>query len=562
VTESLDAVIAEFLRVREAGEGQELRYQELLGLLEACFWEQAEQAVNGALAGAPDGLRFSPAQTLLIDAGLLDVRLVARAGRDFLEKLTGELGAPGEPGILYLSQWLAERHHSCLATGALPAERAGAGDLPDAAVEGDQEPDPARAQRNELYRRAARLFENLPGFAPELSAAIVRGAADDRIEELLQAGEAGSAGEDAAPEGQIAGQAERYDRVVLRALELARERAESDEELLGLETLGKLRTAIFRKSLVRSRRGAPRRAEAGEGRAERRGAPKVSAEEVRRFMQHELGLVRSMLRIGSQEGKAAQTCPVLLYDAPRTTRAAAADVLRLVRELDPRIGLAHNLLIAPFTGSGFFEWERGTLVVALTPARNAEEAVVNAVAHYRLMADARQGSGSLAGGYQALYGPKFREQFLSDYQAWVLRVGRGRREAISEKSFQFFAEHIGPPAGGPIVPGELARMSVKEREEQLARLETVMRRGKPDAQEYHHLAVLLWQAERIDEAIRVMERAAAAAPEDGRVLYSLGVLCRRRHLLGEARTSFRECTRVALRSLWGIYAHEALRRLM
>jgi tetratricopeptide (TPR) repeat protein len=258
----------------------------------------------------------------------------------------------------------------------------------------------------------------------------------------------------------------------------------------------------------------------------------------------------------------AQACSVLLYDAPRSTKAAVGAVLELVREVDPRLGLTCDLLIAPFTGSGFFEWDRNSLVVALTPARSVEEAVVNAVANYRLLVDARQGSGRLADAYRADHGPDFRAQFLSDYRAWVLRAGRGRSEAISEPTFRFFAENLGPPAAGPVVPAEMVRLSVQQREAETKRLEGLVRRGQPDFPKVYRLAVLHWQAERIDEAIRMMERAAELNPDHGRTLYSLGALCRRRHLLGTARKAFRQCVQAAPNTLWSIYAHEALRRLV
>ncbi len=554
----LAAVRDEFLRVREAGPAEDARYRELLGILDDVYWKSVEKTVEAALEKGGDHLELEPEESLLLDAGLLDERLVARPGEDLAGRLSAELAAPGDATVLHLSQWASERLRSFLATRTLPGENVGQSLLLKAVNEQDAELARSRHQRNELYQRVAPLFEDLPGAGPELSTAIVRGTVDDRIEELLLAGAIGSPAAPEPADNEATRQARRYDRVVQRALQLVGERAQSDEELLYVETLTKLRSAIFRKSLIHARRSSD---SAGEVPAGSGAAPEATRAEVRRFMRRELRLVRSLLRIGSQEGRGGMPCSVLLHDAPRTTRPLAGDTLRLVRELDPRLGLSHCLLIAPFTGGGFFEWDRDTLVAAISPARSAEESVVNAVANLRLLADARRGGGCIARTYRDQYGPKFRDHFLGDYRAWVLKIGRGRREAMNDRSFQFFAEHIGPPPGGPIIPAELARLSLKEREDRTARLEAVVRSGRADAQELHHLAVLHWQAERIDAAIKAMESAAAAAPGDGRVLYSLGLLCRRRRLVGEARRAFRDCTQVALRSLWGIYANEALRRL-
>jgi len=558
---SYDQVVSEYLFLRETGKGEEARAHELLAQLEDLYWKRVEKVVDEALVQEGEELAFGTAESLLIDAGLLDERLVTRAAPDFRARLMAEISSPGDRKVIYLSGWLSERFRSYLATRALPDERIGQSLLLKEAAEQDAELGKSRQQRNELYRRVAPLFENLPGVSAELAAAIVRGAVDDRIEELLLASAFDARRPGGAEGGEAAQQAQRYDRAALRALQLAREGNVGEDNLVFLEALGRLRSAIFRKSLVRAKRARDVLPGRGELPAESRPAPEATVAEVRRFMRRELRLVRSLLHIGSQEGKVAQSCSVLLHDAPRTTRAGAAEILRLVREVDPRLGLEHSLLIAPFTGSGFFEWDRDTLLVALSPARGSEEAVVNAVGNLRLLLAARQGQGKLVALYRDEHGASFREHFLNDYRAWVLRVGRGRREALSEARFQLLAEHLGPPMGGPIVPAALSHLSVKEREDLAAKLTAAVAKGRPDAHEFQHLAVLHWQAERIDQAISMMEKAAAAAPDNGQVLYSLGALFRRRHLTGEARKVFRECARLALNSLWGIYANEALRRL-
>ena len=366
----------------------------------------------------------------------------------------------------------------------------------------------------------------------------------------------------AGKDQSAARQAKRYGQVVGRVLQMARERTEDEEDLKYLETLETLRMAIFRKSLVHTRRSLADEASTSEVPVESRPDPEATRSEAQSFLRRELRLVRSLLRIGSREGKVAHVCSALLNDVPRTTKAVVSQVLDLVREVDPRIGLSHDVLIAPFTGSGFFEWDRNSLIVALTPARSAEEAVVNAVANFRLLADARGGSGQVAASYREMYGDGFRNQFLSDYRGWVLRAGRGRREALTEKSFKFFVENVGPRALGPIVPHEMVRQSHGEREQEAKRLGALVRTGSYQPEEIYRLAVLLWQSEHIEEAIRNMEKAIEARPDDGRALYSLGVLCRKRRLTGAARKAFRDVARVCPDSLWSIYAHEALRRIV
>jgi len=562
--ESVEDLVAEITGLREAGEDRGAHYGELVGKLDNFFWQRAERAVARALPDSGEELDFSAPEKLLLDAGLLDLSLVNRAGRDFMERLTAELNSPGEENVYYLSEWLSSRYRAFLATRTLPDDRVSESMLLKAAGEEDVELGKARTQRNELYRRAAALFEGLPGIKPDLAKAVVRGAVDDSIEELLLA----QSLEDAKGKGPAKGdqpaarQAKRYGQVVGRMLQMARERTEDEEELKYLQTIETLRMAIFRKSLVHSRR------ESGQGGspdmvpAESRADPEATRAEVETFLRKELRLVRSLLRIGSREGNVDHACSVLLHNVSRTTKRLVGQVLALVREVDPRIGLSHDLLVAPFIGSGFFEWDRNSLVVALNPARGAENAVVNAVANFRLLADARGGTGKIAGAYRDMYGSSFRDQFLADYRNWVLRAGRGKRDTLSEKSLRFFIDNVGPPPGGPVVPHEMVRLSVGEREEEIKRLAALVRTGSYRPEEVYRLAVLLWQGEHIEQAIRNMEKAVKAKPDDGRALYSLGVLCRKRRLTGAARNAFRDAVRLTPDSLWGIYAHEALRRMV
>jgi hypothetical protein len=562
-SESIEEISAAFLEVRDGGGGSE-RYRELVLKLDEYFWKRCEEAVVRALPEEGEEFGFSAAEKLLLDAGLLDVGLVRRAGRDFLERLGSELSSPGPEGVYYLAEWLSQRLQSYLATRTLPDEGVAESMLLKAASSEDAGLVRARDQRNELYRRVAGLIERLPGVNPNLSGAVIRGAVDDRVEELLlaQALEDRRAKDAGAEADDSAGvQAKRYDRVVQKVLRQAREGAAGEDEIKCLGLIAKLRMAVFRKSMAHARPAPADGGDAAEVPVESRPAAEATRTEAEDFMRRELRLLRSLLRIGSREGQVDFACSVLLNDVPRTSKRTVGQVLDLVREVDPAIGLSHDVLIAPFTGSGFFEWDRNTLIVALNPARGGEEAVVNAVANFRLLDDA-SGRGLLAAAYRDMYGPDFREQFLSDYHNWVLRTGRGRRDALSERSFQFFTEHIGPPPAGPLVPHEMGRLSVEERQKEIKRLNRVVRSGEYTPEEIYRLAVLLWQSERITDAIRNMEKAVQATPDDARALYALGVLCRKKHLTGTARRAFRQTVRVAPDSLWCIYASDALRRLV
>jgi len=561
--DSIDQLCEEIAEIRSSG-GSSPRYGELISQVDDYFWRRAETVVLASIPENNDDLRFDSPGKLLLDSGLLDLRLIQRPGRDFLERLSEELGSPGPENVYYLTEWLSQRYRSFLVNRTLPDERVAESALLRAVDMADAELAKARAQRAELYRRIRHIFDDLPGMKTDLAEAIGRGAVDDRIEELLLAqAMADREARGGKHEDQSAGQqAKRYDAVVQRTLQQAREAVEDEDSLKFLETIANLRMGIFRKSLAHARRRRLDDGSGGDIPRESRADPQATRSEAESFLRTELRLLRSLLRIGSREGQVAHACSVLLNDVKRTSKIVVSEILDLVREVDPRIGLSHDFLIAPFTGSGFFEWDRNSLVVALSPARNAEEAIVNAVANFRLLDDARSGVGKITSAYRDMHGASFRRHFLDDYRNWVLRTGRGKRDALSDRSYRFFVENLGPPPGGPIVPHEMGRLSVSERDEEIKRLRRLVHTGSYAGEEVYHLAVLLWHREHIEEAIREMEKAVRADPGSGRVLYSLGVLCRRRRLLGAARKAFREAARIAPDSLWGIYAHEALRRMV
>lgn len=528
----------------------------LMSDLDAFYWKRAEAAVAVRAKENPGALSFSPDERLLIDIGLLDERLLAHLDPKFLQRISQEVNEPGEPNHLYLTEWLQVRHRHYLVMREFGDEGAGAAAAaPEAEVGKDPELREAREHRNRMYRRLGPFFVNLPGVPPKLAKSVLSGAVDDRIEQVLRLDAVGQA----ASAGRSAEDAAQYDALVNKIFEHVRARLHREEDLKLLDTLRALREGLIQKSVSSAARVASWR-EATRSAAD--GRTSATGENVAAFLSREMRLLRSLLRIGSKEGGLAHTCSVLLHDVERTTKAGVARIIERILEANPTIDLSGDLLIAPFTGSGFFEWDRATLIVSLTPARSSEEAVANAAGNYRLLADAMQEDGRIKGAYQTIRpGAGFRDKFLHDYRAWVLQVSRGRREAIDASAYDFFRSTIGPAFDGPVVPAELARLSRREREELAAEFLRLISHHLGTPVVHERLAVLLWIAERIEEAIAHMKIAVEEMPQNGRALYSLALLYRKARHLSNAKRIFLECAQRVPDSIWRIYAHEQLRRL-
>ena len=108
------------------------------------------------------------------------------------------------------------------------------------------------------------------------------------------------------------------------------------------------------------------------------------------------------------------THSVLAGDADFTGREDVAAVMRLVRDVDPGLPGHPHILIAPFYGGGFFEWDRDTMVIPLTPSKDVDECVVEAVANYRVMIDGLHQDGTLKRAYRQVDQSDFHEAFVRD----------------------------------------------------------------------------------------------------------------------------------------------------
>src|SRR5204862_1418691 len=93
----------------------------------------------------------------------------------------------------------------------------------------------------------------------------------------------------------------------------------------------------------------------------------VSTEERERWVQDELKFVKQVLWLGVTGSGLARTSSVLLSAGTRIVQTDLASTLALAEQCDPMLPEAASLLIAPYAGGGFYEWDRDTLFVPLVP---------------------------------------------------------------------------------------------------------------------------------------------------------------------------------------------------
>ncbi len=534
----------------------------VLTKLEDHYWHRAEAMVRQRVMDADAGkerLVFDRDERLLLDAGFLDQRMILTGNPyPIMARLLSELyEEAGEDGPLYLSGWVSERYREILIQESLaapppPAERR---TRLEAVVER------LRNTRRKVLSEMTPLFTGLPGLDPEMTTLIVTGRLHEHLEDL---------GMELAREGskEIKEKRDRFRGFYLRLLEALRMRVKEKREVLLLTGLRKLDAQIA-EELARLRQEERR----DETRFVAIHTDRPSLRQKRAdFLEAELGHLRALLLLGTLESGRGSGCPVLLSDLPRLTHGHVARLSRLVNEYDRGVHLIPKVLLAAYGGLGFFEWDRNTLILPLFPAVDLEEAVVRAFANYRLLVDTLHHGGALRRGLGPALGEPFRDRFVEEYAAWVLRTGRGDEHAQSPEVVDAFARHLGPLPDGPVGESRILAMPPEELELELKELtaravasessvagDTRVRERRAH-ETYRDLATVLWCQGKTAMALPLLRRALETTPQDTRGHYALALLLEKTGERKEAQEVLRELRGTRPDTLWALYAARRLER--
>lgn len=558
----LEQAVAAFVKAR-AGEADEKTpvvsrpaLTKLVGPLSNAYWTRLQQIVTDAVKRSGDQLIFNKYERMNIDLGLLDPQLVP----DFESARTAilrELYARADATHFYFSEWLAHRYRTFALTDQMETAAAGGGDTRRIALAAQaQDPEVQQFQlaRSRIYALLRGLFENLPGFPPQTVEMLFTGQMDVTIEEL---------GMNLArrPDPRTADQRRHLMNMRQRMIARARERAASDEERTyfdGLKKLDTLLEAKMLKAIEEARSATDTKALKPASKVIN---PKDPAKRID-FLKGEINLVKSLLRLGVMGAGVTRTTPVLFTVEGRARKGDLHDALESVRECDPALPGSPNMLVAPYIGTGFYEWDRDTVFIPLTPTRGVEEATVTALANYRFMLDNLQGKGSLKRAYNLKFEKEdFRTGFIRDYKNWVLGVGKGFKGRMSDEAYDFFKSYIGPGADDLFAPADLARISPEQRAEVIKECRARLNRAEGTHEDHHKLAVMYWKENRLQEALENMAAAVKLYPVDGRMMFSLGHICVAVGYDGKAKEAFTEVLNIAPNTIWHIYASDALQKL-
>jgi hypothetical protein len=517
--------------------------------LDRLYWKEVETQIEANARAHSDRLVFHKYERMLIDLGLVDIRLIPR-GEEVRIQLLKDLYHRGPPHIQYFSEWIGARYRTFVLYGRLGAAGDGR-EASAAAPVGAEDPQlrQFREARTRIYERLRPLFQNLPGFPPQSVDLLFSGRIDASIEQLTV-----QMTQQEHP--RIVEQWRHLNDLRARMIQRARERATTDEELMLFDGLEKI-------DMVLAERVAAQGATASVPKPRPEGAagPAVAPSERVKFVQGEVRLVRQLIKLGLAGSGLTRTTSVLTGVEGRATKPQVLEVLRGVKECDPGLPGTPSIVIAPYAGSGFYEWDRDTVFIPLSPTRSVEESVVTGLANYRIMLDTLHGGGRLKRAYETRFGKQdFRGQFIRDYKNWVMGIGKGYRGAMPPERYDFFRTYIGPSVDDLFMPVEIARRTPEERTRLIAELRRKINRAEAEFEDYINLAVQYWKESRPQEALDMLAVAVKLYPVDGRALYALGHACISLGIHDKGRAALEECLNVAANTIWHVYAQDALQK--
>lgn len=516
----LQPLVDRYLKERSEG-AVEAQLLKVVGQLDPVYWSEVDDLASRAAKESADRLIFDKDARLHMDLGLLDWRLL-EAGEKNRPALLRELYAPSPANHLYFSEWLANRYRSFILMSRLGPPDARRGDT-----------QVHRAARTRLYATLRPFFRNLPGFNPQAIELFLSCRLDETIDALAR-----------KEEERFAEQRKQLLAIRTQMISRARERAQSEDDLALFDALAKLDKISEEK---------------GGGSRTILEARQVLLDDRLDFVRGEIKLVRSLLRLGVAGSGLTKTHSVLVSLDARLTKAQLAPLVEAVREADAGLPASPAIVIAPYVGTGFYEWDRDTVFVPLRSTRSPEDSVVTALANFRLMLDALQENGGLKKAAKG--GSDFRETFIRDYKAWVLGVGKGFRGALDPEGYAFFKERIGPRPENLFAPKEWVALTPDERQRTVQDCRGKINRAEAGFEERYRLAIIYHREDRRTEALEQVSEAVRLNPVDGRALLSKGLLLATFGSRDSARAAFEEVQEICPHSIWSVYASDELARL-
>jgi hypothetical protein len=273
------------------------------------------------------------------------------------------------------------------------------------------------------------------------------------------------------------------------------------------------------------------------------------------MINNEIKLIKSLLPIGGMEGKEFFTSPILRQTQALISKTFVGDTLKLIHLCDPHVPHSLPVIIVPFRGSGFFEFDKNTLIIPLFPSIAPQEVIIRAVGNYRLLTDQLEHKGEMKRVYEKTFEKgRFKEKFLQDYVQWITHISRGHRSIMPRKKFDFFMNYVGPNPKNllcePLLQ-DLPNVQLKRKINDLLSIPQM------NQEQYLTVATCHWLLQDTTKAVQYCEAALTAGMPNPKVFLANGYALRETKDKAKSLQMFKNCYRYYKNTIWGAYAaHE------
>lgn len=525
----------------------------LEGTLDTLYWRYVEEILTLRVQAGGESLSFTEQERLLLDMGLLDECFVPDAAPGLSARLLTELNQQGAVNHFYLSEWLQDRYQRYRTNLSLTESS----DTPSEEFDSK-----FQLSRRKILEKLTHLLGGLQGVTPEAAQALMSGRLDVQIITM---------GANLLSNRLRRDFGVRHRLWELRRQMLTRARARTSDprELKFFDVLDNLYQMEWRTVYDEVRNGAPMTA---EERREHKNRERQAQEEKQqrrialKYLLAELHFARSLFPLGALAGGILRSCAVLTSDAPRVTKADTAQMLKDAVICDRNFIATPVVLIAPFKGRGIYEWDRDSLVIGLNPAQSPADSASNAAANYTMLIDSLQKGGKLKKEYKKRFTKSnYQKDFQADYRVWMCEVGHGNTEKMSQEKLDFFRQMVGLDlTGSPaasLAPVEIRFLTPQARHIIRAQLRRQTASAKDSSAARWRLGLLSWMDGDLDEGLREVTHAAKLVPDDVQFLIGVGLMLSQAGRTKQAQQILQICCKRGKRSIWGLYATDALNQL-
>lgn len=280
-------------------------------------------------------------------------------------------------------------------------------------------------------------------------------------------------------------------------------------------------------------------------------------DKLKKLVSNEVALLKSLLPIGGMEGREFFTSPILKNTEPLIHKKFVGDTLAQIHQCDPHIPKDLPVIIIPYRGSGFFEWDKNSLIIPVSPSVPQEEAIIRAVGNYKILTDQLDNRGEMKRLYEKNFDKGgFKNRFLQDYVQWVTHITLGHRKIMNVKKFDFFQDFIGPNLKNLLAPQAL----IQTPKAQLRKKIRDMLTKSLSQEDYLTIASCFWLLDDKVKATQYADMALTAGMPNPRVFLTYGYTLKATRDKPKANQMFKNCLRYYKNTLWGTYAARELER--